>query len=967
MTDKETAPESPTPSATPLYKSLQQKEGGTGVPPVFHGQDAHATSVYKSLQQKEGGTGVPPVFHGQDAHATSAFSLHRQDAHATSAFSLSVGASGSPAASVEDRVEDLLGRMTDQEKVRQMDQYFGTSFAVDKIHPRQHTCMADDATVQVDKVREVLGSEGAGCIHDLYPTSAEATNRLQRWAREETRLGIPILFSEEALHGLARPGCTVFPQAISLAATWDPELAERVGAAIAAETRSFGIHEAFCPVIDLARDPRWGRVEETYGEDTHLAARMAAAMVRGMQGTDLKARDRIVAEPKHFFGYGASASGLNCGPCHLSRRELEAYYLPVFEAAVAEAGALNVMCSYNSIDGEPCASNRRLLTDVLRGKWNLRGFVRSDLGAVRMLQTDHCTAASAEEAIRLAVEAGLDMQYYDYDHEEFQSALARMLEAGSIERKAVDRAVRCVLRVKFLLGLFDDPYTDPELAKKTVRCQAHQDLALEAARQSICLLKNEGDLLPLPRNIASIAVIGPSANAARLGDYTPVIEGFEPLTVLDGIRRLASPGTRVAYVKGAGILPEELDPIPAECLRTPNGDAQGLRGEYFNGPDPAGEPVLARIDAGISFNWILAKPCGEISAQEFSVRWTGKLRPSHSFDGYLGVASQDSMRLWVDGDLLVDGWGKDKTARQSRPFRFEAEREYDLRVEYRRDTNGAQILLGWNRGGEEIEEAVRAAREADVAVVALGDSTETCGENLDRCELNLPGRQLELLQAVHGAGVPVILVLQNGRPMTIAWEAEHIPAILECWYGGEKGGQAIAEALFGEINPAGRLPMTFPKSVGQLPIHTNRRRGGGRRYIDGDHQPLFAFGHGLSYTTFQYANLVVTPGRIAPQDAFGVRFDVTNTGDRPGDEVAQLYMRDRVSSVVSPLLELKRFARVHLQAGETRSVVFKMGPKDLQLLNRDFEWVVEMGVFEVMVGSSSDRLHLRGEVEVAPA
>lgn len=858
-----------------------------------------------------------------------------------------------PQAPVEERITDLLGRMTIKEKVRQLDQYFGASF-MSATHPHMDTVMANDATIEWDKVKEVIGDEGIGCIHDLYGTS-EVNNELQRYAIERTRLGIPMLFSEEALHGLSRPGCTIFPHAITTASSWNPAIAESIGKAIAAETRSFGIHESFGPVLDLAREPRWGRVEETYGEDTHLAGRMGVAMIKGLQGDSLATDHTIAAEPKHFAVHGVPESGLNQSATSLGLNEIETYYMPVFEDAFTEGGAVNAMCSYNSIDGVPCASDESLLTGVLRGKWNMPGFVRSDLGAISRLQRSHFTAATEQDAIRQALEAGCDMQYYDYPHEVYQSAIVRMVESGEITEATVNEAVCRVLRVKFMLGLFENPYIDVALSGHVVRSAAHGEVALKAAREGIVLLKNEAKTLPLSKSLQHIAVIGPSADVARLGDYTPYVEGFEPVTLLQGIRNSVSSGTKVSYAKGTGILEDELDAIPMGSFIDGSGNL-GLHGEYFDNPELVGEPVMTRLDPSIDFNWVIAKPDQRVPSFNFSVRWTGKLVPKHDVSGYIGTVSADSMRLWLDGELIIDGWGKDKSANAIVPIHLEAGRSYDIRLEYCKDTNGVSIILGWNHETASIREAVELAQRSDVVIVALGDDRRTCGEGVDRSSLDLPGKQLDLLKALYETGTPVVLVLQNGRPITISWEAEHIPAILEAWYPGERGGDAMADVLFGDYNPAGRLPISFPRTLGQIPVYYNRRRGGSRFYVEGDNLPLYAFGHGLSYTTFDYDGLQVEVAQGLPDPVIQVSVNVTNTGGIDGDEVVQLYVGDLVSSIARPDKDLRGFKRIHLKASEQSTVSFSLSGKDLRFLDRNLEWVIEPGVFRIMVGSSSEKL-----------
>ena len=865
-----------------------------------------------------------------------------------------------PSLPVEERIADLLSRMTLPEKVRQMDMYLGRNFLKQPLTTPGLVTDADEIDWNV--VEEVIGDRGLGSIHDLYGTP-RINNQLQRYAVERTRLGIPILFSEEGLHGYARPGCTIFPQSIALASTWNPAIVEEVGQALAAETRVFSVHEIFGPVLDLARDPRWGRMEETYGEDTYLASRMAAAMVQGMQGGNLSLETSIAAEPKHFAGYGIPTGGLNCAPALIGKRDLYTNHLPIFEAAIREGGAVNVMCSYNSIDGIPTSGDYELLTEVLRHKWKMKGFVRADLGALGNLYHWHRVAPSREEAIKQSIEAGLDMQYYDYPHDFFQTALIDMVERGIMSEATIDQAVSRILRVKFLLGLFDRPYVEDERKwKQVVRSPKHQEIALEAARQAIVLLKNDGGLLPLARDISSIAVIGPSADTPRLGSYSSSPYGFTPVTVLEGIRRLASKDTVIRHVRGVDISPAELKPIPTDWLKTPTGEP-GLLGHYFANPEFAGEP-LVRTDSQIDFNWIATKPFQELGSTHFTVRWMGKLVPPRSFTVLLGISTYDSMRVWVDGDLVIDGWSAARRGGATVEFAFAEGKEYDLRVEYLKDGGGARVLLGWNQPVDEIADAVVAAGQSEVAVVCLGDSHETCGEGLDRVDLNLPGRQLDLLQAVYATGTPVVLVLQNGRALTLNWEAEHIPAIIEAWYVGEQGGLAIAEAIFGTFSPGGRLPVSFPKAVGQLPVYYNRQPGGRTTYVEMDWEPLFPFGFGLSYTEFRYSNLRVSPTKVGSSYPVTVHVDVTNIGSRTGDEVVQLYIRDLWSSVVRPHKELKRFQRVTINPGETKTVTFELYADDFKLFNREYQWVVEPGAFDIMVGPHANALELRARIEI---
>lgn len=845
---------------------------------------------------------------------------------------------------IEARIQDLISRMTLEEKVRQLDIYSNNEFKDDK----------DD--FDFDKLMEVCGDVGIGCLQNRY-SSAHLNNKIQKAALEASRLPIPILFSEEALHGLIWPECTVFPQQIALASTFSPELGFRQGHAIARECRSLGVHETWSPVLDLARDPRWGRVEEAYGEDTYLASRFAEEMVRGLQGDDLSRNDTIIAEVKHFSGYGAPTGGLNCAPAMMGKHEHEFYCLPVFEAAF-KAGALNTMCSYNSIDGIPVAGDRHLLTDVLRGDFGMRGFVRADMTAITMLHRCHYVAPTQREAIRMAIEAGVDMQLYDFSHDFYQDTLISLVKEGELKEEVVDLSVSRVLRVKFMLGLFENPYTDEALSKSVVHCQEHVDLALEVAEKAICLLKNAHHTLPLKKDLKTIAVIGPSAAVPRFGDYSaPTKSCLGAVTLLDGIQAVVSEDTKVLYAKGCDILEFETMPIPATWLKDHKGNP-GLKAEYFNAHNFEGEPIVIRNDTQINFNWIYTKPAEGVNADRFAVRWTGVLAPTQTFEGSIGLSSMDSMRLWINEELVVDGWG-DKEATTMKPFFFEAGKEYNVQIEFINDQRGVRVIFGYNMGNDDMEQAVLVAKQADVAIVAVGDSEETCGENLDRADLNLPGRQLEIVKKIYETGTPVVLVLQNGRPLSITWEAEHLPAIIEAWHIGEQGGHALAKVLFGDTNPAGRLPISFPKSVGQIPVHYNRRPFGATKYVEMDWNPLYPFGFGLSYTNFEYSNLKLSSDTITADEILEVSIDVTNTGTCYGEDVPQLYIHDKFSSVVRPYKELAGFERIGLDSGQTKTVTFKLGERQLRVLNPKFEWLVESGEFEVMVGAHSQDLPLK--------
>jgi beta-glucosidase len=700
-------------------------------------------------------------------------------------------------APIERRIDDLLGRMTLEEKARQLDLYAAAGTLEDKHTGNDH--LALDAAFLPDKAYALWGDIGVGGIHDVYPTAAQS-NAMQRWAITHNRLGIPALFIEEGLHGFDTG--TVFPAPINLAATWNPEIAQRTGAAIAAEARATGVGMILGPVLDLAREPRWGRVEEDFGEDTYLTGQLGLAYVRGAQGEGLNTDHTVVAEPKHFAGHGSPEGGTNTSPSHMGERELRMVMLRGFEPAFREGHAMGTMAAYHEIDGIPVTADPFLLKKILREEWNFQGFVLSDLGAIRRLYDVHHVAATPKDASCLAIRAGVDMQFYDFEHSVFQKALVDCVHEGTLPQTDLDRAVRSVLRVKFSLGLFDHPLVDPELSAKVNRSAEHLALSLESARQSMTLLKNEENLLPLSRSIRHIAVIGPNGNVARYGDYEKEENGLH-ISLLDGIRKLVHQ-TEVTF------------------------------------------------DAG-----------------------------------------------------------------------------------------------------KDIPAAVAAARAADAVVLALGEWQGISGEGFDRASLDLPGDQEQLLEAIAATDKPVVLVLQNGRPLTISWAKKHIPAILEAWYPGEFGGQAIAETLFGENNPAGRLTITFPRSLGQLPDFYSYDPSRMHKYVDDDGKPLFPFGFGLSYTTFRYDHLTVQAPAQGSNGSVQIAVDVTNTGERNGDEVAQLYMREDVSSVETPERLLQGFSRMHLKPQETKTVTFSVPQKQLAVWNAESRWAVEAGKYTVWVGGSS--------------
>jgi beta-glucosidase len=701
-------------------------------------------------------------------------------------------------APIESRVNDLLSRMTLEEKVRQLDMYHGATELMSAQLDGTHVTL--DAVLLPDKALALLGSLGVGSIHDLYPTPEQA-NAIQKWVIEHNRLGIPAIFIEEALLGYNTG--TVFPAPLNLAATWNPDIARQTGAAIAAETRSTGADMILAPVLDVARDPRWGRVEEDFGEDPYLSGQFGLAYVEGAQGESLDTDHTVVAEPKHFAGHGSPEGGTNTSPVHIGERELRSVMLKSFEPALRDGHAMGVMAAYHEIDGIPITADPMLLKGILRDEWGFQGFVLSDLGAIRRLYNAHFVAATPEDAVCMAIRSGVDMQFYDFAHDVFQKALIDCVNEGSLTQADLDRAVRSVLRVKFALGLFDHPFVDPGVKARVWRSQAHLAVSLQSARESMTLLKNENHLLPLSKSIERIAVIGPNANVARYADYENEKNG-QRINMLDGIRAM----------------------VP---------------------------------QAQVTFN-----------------------------------------------------------------------------------------------DGTDVPSAVAAAKAADVAILGLGENRDESGEGNDRSNLDLPHNQEPLLEAIVAVGKPTVLVLENGRPLTIGWAKEHVPAILEAWYPGELGGTAIAETLFGDNNPAGRLTITFPRSTGQLPNFYNSDPSRGLKYRDDDGKPLFPFGFGLSYTTFSYDHLAAKPPAPGSHGDIQIAVDVTNTGNVEGDEVAQLYTREDVSSVETPRRSLEGFSRIHLKPQETRTVTFRVPCDQLAVWNTENKWAVESGNYTAWVGGSSE-------------
>ena len=878
---------------------------------------------------------------------------------------------------VEERVQALIGRMTLEEKFWQLFMIpgdldepahdwstgvFGLQIGTGQVDRGEGAGASGDAAARgaatgEDFARRLTAARGDAAA--IARAHAERINAIQRYFVERTRLGIPLIPFDEALHGLTRAGATVFPQAIALAATWDTALVGRVSRAIAREAGSRGVRQVLSPVVNIASDVRWGRVEETYGEDPYLAAVMGQAFVRAFEQAG------IIATPKHFVA-NVGEGGRDSYPIEWSERLLEEIHFPPFRAAIDDAGARSVMTAYNSVDGSPATQSRWLMNQKLKGEWGFRGFVISDAAATGGATVLHMTEASTATAAKRALESGLDVIFQSSwpQHRPYLDAFRRGLIADSV----IDAAVARVLRAKFELGLFERPYVDADSAAHWNGHPDHRALATEAARASMVLLRNERGTLPLRRDLADIAVIGADAVAARPGGYSG--PGVHPVSILDGIRAPAlTRSANIHFVHGPGRVLRDRTVVPAASFTTVRYGSitPGLMGEYFDNNGLAGEPRVVRTDARIDFGWTLNSPARGIPFDWYSVRWTGRVTIPAGPARRIGIEGNDGYRLWLDDVLVIDNWRKQSYGTRFTAAPLEAGRSYDLRLEYFESTGNARVKLVLDEPGAEaavrarIDTAVVAARRSDVAIVVAGVEE---GEFRDRAFLGLPGGQEQLIREVAATGTPVIVVLIGGSAITMPW-LDRVAAVVHAWYPGETGGHAVADVLFGDAEPAGRLPITFPVAEGQLPlVYNHKPTGRGDDYVDLTGQPLFPFGFGLSYTTFAYSGLRIEPAEIAAGESATVRLRVRNTGFRAGDEVVQLYLRDVLATVARPVMQLAGFRRVRLESGESREITFAITSEQLSLLDENMRRVIEPGAFRVLAGSSSKDIRLRGELHV---
>jgi len=849
-----------------------------------------------------------------------------------------------PKLSIDKRVDDLISRMTMEEKFWQL---FMIPEDLDNINTEQF-------------YNGIFGLQvrGRGDSAENALTLAQKVNRVQKYFVEKTRLGIPVIVFEEALHGVVRPGATIFPQSIALASTWDTALMHEVSLAIAEETKARGIRDVLSPVINIASDVRWGRTEETYGEDPFLSSKMAVAFVKEFEKTG------IITTPKHFIA-NVGDGGRDSYPIHFDERLLREIYFPPFRDAILEGGATSIMTAYNSVDGQSSSSNSWMLQKILKGEWGFKGFAISDANAIGGDVVLHHTAPNSSVAGGRAIDNGLDVIFQtNYDH--YKPFIKAFLD-GKIDEDRINDAVSRVLRAKMKLGLFENPYVSEQLAAKWVNNNSHKALARKAADESIVLLRNKNEVLPLKKDIKSVAIIGEDAVEGRLGGYSG--PGNGKVNILEGIKKRAGTGIKVNYAEGCGRVSPEWVVIPTQYFSA-NFEGkirEGLHAEYFNNIHLEGKPEVDRMDPRIDFRWTLGSPDKKINNEFFSARWSGMLTSPQTGKFNIGLDGNDGFRMFINGELVIDNWSKVTYSTRLVDYDFEKDKKYAIRVEFYEPVGNSRIRLIWNAGvahrwKEQIANAVEAARLSDVAIVVVGINE---GEFQDRAMLALPGHQEEMIRAVAETAKPVVVVLIGGSAITLHNWIDKVDAIIDAWYPGEEGGNAVADVLFGDFNPAGRLPITFPLDESQLPlVYNHKPTGRGDDYINLSGLPQFPFGFGLSYAHFTYANISLERDEINPTDSVAVKFQVTNTGKVPGEEVVQLYIRDDLSSVSQPVMQLKGFQRIHFDTGEVKYLEFRITPDMLSLLNKEQQKVVEPGSFTIMIGSSSRDIRLKANLRI---
>jgi beta-glucosidase len=856
-------------------------------------------------------------------------------------------------APINERVKDLLGRMTPTEKFWQLFMIPGD------IKPGEGYKYKDGLFgFQVSAAS--AGAEGAQQMlqynaSETAVSLAKKVNAIQAFFMDSTRLGIPMLPFDEALHGLVRQGSTIFPQSIGLAATFNPSTMEAVAGAIAKESKIRGIRQILSPVINIATDVRWGRTEETYGEDPFLSSKMGVAYMKTLED------ENIIATPKHFVA-NVGDGGRDSYPIDMNERYLSEIHYPPFKDAVQKAGARSIMTSYNSVNGSPATANNYLLNDLLKKQWGFNGFVISDAGAVGGANVLHYTAKDYPDAGKNAVNNGLDV-LFQTAQEHYKLFIPPFLN-GAIHQERLDDAVSRVLRAKFELGLFETPYLDIKATETANFETAHKKIAYQAALESIVLLQNKNGLLPISNDVESIALIGTDVTEARLGGYSG--PGTKKVSILDGML-LKYGAKKIITAAGPGRTNKNWNIIPSKYLWTTqnNQNVEGLAAEYFNGIEFGNNPTLKRIDKNINFHWTISTPDPSITPEFFCARWTGNIKAPQTGTYKIGIEGNDGYKLYINNQLIINNWDKQSFHTNLVDYNFTVGNSYPIRVEFKEPNGNATIKLIWNIGiantvEEKINEAVAAAKKSKVAVVVVGLEE---GEFRDRASLQLPGEQEQLIQKVAATGTPTIVVIVGGSAVTMGNWIDKVNSIVDVWYPGEEGGHAVAEVLSGKYNPGAKLPITFPVSEAQLPlVYNHKPTGRGDDYENLTGLPLFPFGYGLSYTTFEYSNLTIEKPIAKKGDKINVSFVVTNTGKRAGDEVAQLYLRDQIASVARPVQALKGFERIHLQPGASKTITLTLHAEDFEMLNEKMETVIEPGDFTIMIGSSSRDIRLKKTV-----
>ena len=814
-------------------------------------------------------------------------------------------------------------------------------------------------------------------VNDLLSqmTIAEKILILSETAPAIDRLGIKKYYhGNEALHGVVRPGkFTVFPQAIGLAATWNPELIHQVSGTISDEARArwneLGEGEKqnekfsdllvfWSPTVNMARDPRWGRTPETYGEDPYLSSRIGVSFVKGLQGDDPRYL-KVVATPKHFAGNNEEHNRFECKAV-MSERALRSYYLPAFKALITEGKAESIMTAYNAINGIPCTANKWLLTDILRNEWSFNGYIVSDCGAPGFLYTPHNYAPTREDAAAMSMKAGLDLECSGYCNEcsIYHDYLPKAYAMGKITESEINSSAFRVLRARFKLGLFDDSSLNPYslIPPSVIGSRDHQQLALETARQSIVLLKNSNSILPLNvQKIKSIAVFGINAATCELGDYSGVPFN-DPVSPLQGIINKVGKNVKIQTLPWKGKMAQhEIIPSGFYEYEEDGGRKKGLNVEYFANPELSGTSTRGIVE-NILFDPANQAPDPAIPQAPMSVRWTGFLVPTVSGKYMLGIKKAGGIKLTLNEKVVIDNWND--LENDALNLDLEAGKSYQIKMEYACRSGNSYCALSWKTPDKKMEDQFEAeklmAKNNDVAIVVLGMNKSIEMEGRDRTTLELPEDQQQFIQEIYKANPKTIVVLVAGSSLAINWIQEHIPAIVNAWYPGEQGGNAIADVLFGDYNPAGRLPLTYYKSTNDLPAFDDYEVFNGRTYMYFEKKPLYAFGFGLSYTSFTYNHIQINKPSIGRADTISVSVDIQNSGKYDGDEVVQLYLQQKLDSVKLPRRQLKSFRRIGLKKGEMQTVHFQLSRKDLSVWNEKNEFVLESGEYHIQIGASSD-------------